>query len=91
MIYQILIHRFQEPLTSQSKYEEELDINEDDWRSIYSLPFMCCGDVKMQMFQYKINMRCLMTNDRLYRMNIINDNLCSLCTHDVETNETFAF
>ena len=40
------------------------------------LPFMCCRDVKMQIFQYKINMRCLMTNNRLYRMNIVNDNLC---------------
>ena len=60
-------------------------LNEDDWRIIYSLPFMFCRDVKMQMFQYKINMRCLMTNDRLYRMNIVNDNLCSLCKHDVKT------
>ena len=46
MIYQIPIHRFQEPPTSRSKNEDEFDIDEDDWRSIYSLPFMRCRDVK---------------------------------------------
>ncbi len=90
-IYQILIHRFLEPPTSQRKYGDEFDIDTDCWKSIYMLPFRCSGDIRTQMFQYKINLRCLMTKDRLYKMKIVNDNLCSLCNQDIETMKHLFF
>ena len=36
-------------------------------------------------------MRYFMTNNRLYRMNIVNDNLCSLCKHGVKTLKHLLF
>ena len=75
-IYQIFMQRLQEIPSSQKKHHEIFDIDEDLWKYIYTLPYLCTKEVKMQIFQYKILMRCLMTNSRLYKMNIVNDNLC---------------
>ena len=36
-------------------------------------------------------MRCRMTKNRLHRMNIVNDNLCSFCKHDVEIMKHLLF
>ena len=49
-------------------------IYDDEWKHIYTLPFVCSGEIKTQMFQYKINMKCLMTNSKLFKMNIVRDN-----------------
>ena len=85
IIYQSLIHRFQEPPTSQRKCQDVFVINDDEWTNIYTLPFVCSREIKAQMFQYKINMNCLMTNSRLFKMNIVRDNLCSICMNYEET------
>ena len=89
--YQILIHRYYEKPTSQLKYNEMFDIDDFEWKCIYMLPFKCCHEVKTQMFQYKINMNCLMTNKRLCKMKIVDSTLCSLCSNYPETNHHLFF
>ena len=61
----------------------------DEWKNIYSLPYFCSTEVSMRIFQYKINMDCLMTNGRLYKMKIINSDFCSFCSKFPETMKHF--
>jgi hypothetical protein len=56
-----------------------------DWQTIYSLPFRCTKDTKLQWFQFRINHRILGTNYLLSKMGIRNDNLCSFCGTEPET------
>lgn len=84
-IYQIFIQRIYKPPTSQKKFSDTFAIEEENWKYIYKLPFMCCQEIKLQMFQYKMNLNVLMTKSRLFKMNLVNDDLCSLCNNNVET------
>ena len=83
--YNIWINRINEKPTSQIKYEVDFGIEDEDWEDIYTLPFKCCKDTKLQMFQYKINLNCCMTNNRLYKMKIVESSLCNLCHSYIET------
>ena len=60
-------------------------IHKEDWSKIYSLPFRSCKEVKTKIFQYKINMDSLMTNVRLFKMKIVDDDSCSFCSKLPET------
>lgn len=84
MLYQFFIQKLKEIPSSQNKYEE-FGIKGIEWGDIYSLPFRACHDIRIRIFQYKINMNCLMTNSRLYKMRIINNEECSLCNSYKET------
>ena len=73
MIYQIFIHRFREVPTSQKKYTDVINIDDDEWSG------------RTRICQYKINVNCLMTNSRLCKMRIISNDKCSFCeTHPKE-------
>ena len=85
MIYQIFIHRFGETPTSQKKYSDEFGILDEEWDGIYSLPFKVSIDVRTRIFQYKINLNCLMTNSKLFKMRIISNDECSFCNSHQET------
>ena len=82
---QIFIHRIYQKPTCQAKFSDDFDIDVDMWKDIYALPFRCCKDVKIQIFQYKINLNCCMTNSRLYKMRIVDSSLCNLCHSYPET------
>jgi len=83
-IYQNLVKRIFEPPTSQNKYTEEFEVNDNEWSNIYIMPFKSTYDVKIRIFQYKINLNCLMTNTRLHKMNLIDSNKCTFCNNHPE-------
>jgi len=83
-IYRILVKRIFIQPTSQIKYKNEFDIDDDEWNNIYLRPFNSCLEVKLRMFQYKINVNCLMTNKRLCKMNITDSDRCSFCNNHSE-------
>ena len=53
MIYQIFIHRFREVPTSQKKYIDVFNMDDDEWSGIYYLPLKACAEVRTRTFQYK--------------------------------------
>ena len=57
----------------------------NEWSSIYLMPFKACHDVRTRIFQYKINLNCLMTNSRLFKMKIVDNVNCTLCSNFPET------
>ena len=85
MIYRFLIKKIQKAPTSQKRYSDDLNVNDAEWKDIYLMLFKSCFDVRTRMFQYKINLRCLMTNSRLYKMNIVDTEMCSHCNSFPET------
>ena len=60
-------------------------IQEDEWSEIYLLPFKCTIEVKMRLFQFKMLHNILYTNDRLYKMKIVNSEMCTFCDSALET------
>lgn len=85
MIYSVFVKRIQNPPISQKRYIDEFDFDDADWKTIYLMPFKSCYDVRTRIFQYKINVRCLMTNSRLFKMNITDTDMCSHCNNAPET------
>ena len=71
--------------TSQKKYSDEFGILDEEWYGIYSLPFKVSNEVRTRIFQYKINLNCLMTNSKLFKMRIISNDECSFCNSHQET------
>ena len=85
IIYRTLVQRIQKPPTSQVNYKNELNVLDTDWSNIYLMPFKASHDVRTRIFQYKINLNCLMTNSRLFKMKIVDNVNCSLCSNFPET------
>ena len=80
-ICSFFVSRIFKPPVAQTKFNREFDIHKEDWSKIYSLPFRSCKEVKTKIFQYKINMDSLMTNVRLFKMKIVDDDSCSFCSN----------
>lgn len=84
-IYYMLIQKILKPPTSQKRHKDEFNIQDNEWSEIYLMPFKSSYDVRTRIFQYKINLNCLMTNTRLYKMNIIDNEYCTHCNNFLET------
>lgn len=70
---------------SQRKWNLEFNFNEQDWKNIYKLPFVCTKDPKLQWFQYRINHRIIGTNHLLSKMGLRDNSNCSFCAMNPET------
>ena len=60
-------------------FSSTFDIQENDWSQIYTLPFRCTLEVKIRVFQFKLSHNILYTNDRLYKMKLVNSEMCTFC------------
>ena len=56
-----------------------------EWSLVYTLPRKVTIDTSARSFQYKILNNILYLNNRLYKMTITENSLCSLCGNDSET------
>lgn len=84
MVSLFFLRMFRPPV-AQAKFNCEFDILNGDWNKIYSLPFRSCKEVKTNIFQYGNYMDCLMTNVRLFKMKLVEDESCSFCSNYPET------
>ena len=88
-IYWHFINKFSQRPTSELKWREkaQLDISEEEWAFIYKLPFSLVRDTRIQMFQYKITHRILACKRNLFLWKIEPNDLCSICSQQVDTIE----
>lgn len=84
-IYNVLVKRIFKPPTSENKFADEYHINNNEWNNIYLMPFKCTVDVRTRLFQYKINLNCLMTNSRLHKMKLVDNAMCTFCNNHIES------
>ena len=85
-MYSILIKNDVIP-TGQKKWSNIIDIEETQWREIFSLPFKLTRNTKLQWLQFRINHYILVTNKYLKKINVVDDPNCTFCKDEVETIE----
>ena len=70
--------------TANNKWNEEVGpiTNEEQRKVNSSLKYI--NEVKLRDFQFKINNKILVTNSFLYKINKVENNLCSFCQKDIE-------
>ena len=79
MLRNILTKKFFEKATSVTKLEKA-GFSADEISHICELPFKLTLDVKMSVFQFKINHNILYTKRRLFRDKITENDKCYLCS-----------
>jgi hypothetical protein len=73
--------------TAQRKWNTVFDINSNEWKQIYILPFKATACRKLHWFQFRINHNILATNYFLKKIKIIDDANCNFCQKENETIE----
>ncbi|XP_052074422.1 uncharacterized protein LOC127712168 [Mytilus californianus] len=56
--------------TGQKKWDQILNVDENEWRIIFKLPFVVTKNTKLQWLQYRINQHILGTNKFLNKINV---------------------
>ena len=79
MAYQKLIQPLSKPSTSQLYFERVLGFGKVEWGKVYMLPRIVTIESSLRSFQYKILNNILYLNERLFKFNIVDSPLCSLC------------
>lgn len=70
----------------QNKWQVEMgNIGEKEWQNYFST-IQRLNEVKLRDFQYKINNKILVTNSFLFKINKIDNEMCSYCQEQPEKN-----
>ena len=83
--YLKLIEPLIKPPTSQKALEKSLELNNVDWKKVFMLPRLVTIESSLRSFQYKLLNNILYLNDRLFKFNIVDSPLCSLCKLENES------
>ena len=76
------------PIESQNKWLldfKKYDFDKIDWCKSCNLAFLCTRETKLQNFQFKLLHRRIATNSYLFKIGIIQSDLCSFCKENSET------
>ena len=76
--YNILNNNNDKP-TSQPKWENTYNIEQETWKDIYVSPFNLPIGTKLQWFQVRINHRVLPTRKLLHKMKYVQNSTCNYC------------
>ena len=76
--YSILNNNNDKP-TSQPKWENTYNIEQETWKDIYVSPFNLPIGTKLQWFQVRINHRVLPTRKLLHKMKYVQNSTCNYC------------
>ena len=79
--YQKFLKPLLRPLTAQKSLEQAFNLHNVNWGKIYLLPRVTTTD----SFQYKILNNTFYLNERLFKFNIVDSPLCSLCMQENES------
>ena len=70
---------------SLRKWKLHFNIDEKYWQTYCSITFKSTIDVDFRWFQYRILNRILFTNNLLFKLNLVEDELCSFCNIHTKT------
>ena len=76
LLYNAFQKRKQVPPSAQKKMNEKFLELQVSWKEIYSLPFVVTIETKIREFQYKILNNIVFTNEKLFRLKMIDSPLC---------------
>lgn len=86
LIYEVLTSNNESP-TSQIKWNQRYNIEQNDWKFFYSLPFNSIKDTNCQWLQVRILHRILPLNDYLFKLKLNSSPNCTFCNNENETIE----
>ena len=87
-VYKKLISKCFVHPSSQVHLLRKLNLQDVNWQTVYMLLRLCTIDSHTRIFQYKILNNILYLNNRLFKMNIANSELCSFCEAEPENNHS---
>lgn len=67
------------------KWGKYFEFSDSQWENIYSYPFQCTKNSKLQWLQFRINNYILTTNSFLFKIRKVDTKLCCLCKSSEET------
>ena len=75
------------PVSKFQKWETEVgNIPLDgEWRNINDLQYKCCIETKMRAFYFRLLHHILPNNEFLYKVGIVESDLCTFCEENIET------
>jgi hypothetical protein len=71
------------------KWNTVFDINSNEWKHIYILPFKATACTKLHWFQFRINHNILAANYFLKKFKIIDDVNCNFAKRTMKPLNTF--
>ena len=83
--YQKFLKPLLRPPTAQKSLEQAYNLNNVNWGKIYLLPRVITIDSSLKSFQYKILNNTLHLNECLFKFNIVDSSLCSICKQENES------
>jgi len=86
-IYNYFIESVSERPSNEIKLIEKY--NFECMESVYTLPFKVCINSKSRAFQFRCIKNIIFLNERLFKMKLIDDDMCSLCNCEKETPSHF--
>ena len=85
LFYSKLLEAMIENPTSIKNLEKYISDEEIDWEKVFLLPWKVTIESNLCLFQYKILNNILFLNDKLHKMNIVNNPRCTFCDTENET------
>ena len=83
-IYEILNENDTQP-SCKVKWNNLFELEENEWKTIYKIPFKMTKNSKLQWFQYRLINNILATNSFLYKIKKIDTKMCTFCRIEEET------
>lgn len=87
VIYRHMITKIYSPPTSLSKWNQTFPGVNDEWSTIFRIPFLSLRETKLQYFQFRFLHRILGTNVLRHRMKLTHSPSCTFCGEHNETIE----
>jgi len=91
MLYNEFKYKKQTAPSAQKKIKLKYPNLSLEWKEIYSLLFTVTHDTKTREFQYKLLNNIVFTNEKLFRLKMIDSPLCAFCQTEVESPEHLFF
>ena len=71
--------------TAQRSSERVLKLTDIDWKKVYTLPGITTIESSPRTFQYNMLNSILHLNEKLFKFNLVESPLCSLCNQAYES------
>ena len=84
-IYKDQLENVKTAPTSERYFRTLLNIQQEDMKELYCIPFRATLYTKLRSFQFKINHNILYTSEKLFRVGIKSSPLCTFCKQYTET------
>ena len=69
---------------SNNKLSKDFNINNEQWKSIYTLCSRVLSDNRVIVMQFQVLHNCILTNKLLFKMNLVNNSMCNFCNMYVQ-------